>query len=192
MSYEILGADDDALSELLSGDLEIVGEDDDYLGSVGVVIGADGEQYEIVGAAGGASAAKKNLARQVASKNAVMLKRTAPQSRRRLPLGFAPTVVAAGATAQIPAAPQNIIRGETLCIPSDIAFFVSIVDIKVGNSSQLVEAVELPGAMYTEVSRNNQLSLDSAQLGSQLSIQVRNNDAVPLTFRAGIVGTVVK
>jgi hypothetical protein len=180
--YEILGADTDALEELLSGEFDIVGEDDDDL--LGSVSG-----YEIVGAAPNR---KQQLARAVAAKNAVVVKRSAPTARRRLPLGFAPTVVGIGATAQIPAAPQNSIRGETLCIPSDIAFDVSIVDIKVGNASQLVEAVELPGAMYTEVSRNNQLSLDSAQLGSQLSIQVRNNSVAALTFRAGIVGTVVK
>ena len=134
------------------------------------------------------AAALKNIA----SKNAGAVISRGLDKRRRYPLGFVPTTIAAGATTLIPGAPQNLFRAERTVIPSDIAFDLGIVDIKVGNQSQFVQSVEVPGAVFSEVSIYTGVTFDTAEVGNQISIQARNKSLVALEFTAAALGTIAK
>lgn len=183
--YGEIGADEellDALSISGAGNTEIVGSGG----------------YEIVGAAPTtqrrAAAAGNPQARAIAMKHAIAVRQQALSKRRRFPLGFVPTAVAGGGatTAVIPAAPQNLFRAERVTIPSDIAFDFGVIDIKVGNSSQLVSGGEVPGAIFTEVAIDNEVTFDTAEVGNQITITVRNTNAGALTFRGALMGTIAK
>ena len=168
---EIIGADEQLLSMLVSG-----------MGNT-----------EIVGAAQAAlSQGNVNLAQRIMARGAAAVVNRPLDSRRRFPLGFTPTSVAAGATATIPAAPQNLFRSERLVIPSDIAFDFGVADIKVGNQSQLAQSVEVPAALFSEVAIDTQVTFDTAEVGNQISVQVRNKTVGAITFTAAILGTVAK
>jgi hypothetical protein len=178
---EIIG-DDDFLESLVEG-----GVGDDVLDDL---ISGDGSM-EIVGAKGNA-AKRKALLRKLMAKNAGAVVSRGLDRRRRYPLGFVPTAIAATATVQVPSAPQNLYRPERLVIPSDIAFDLGIVDIKVGNQSQLVQSVEVPAALFSEVAINTGVTFDTAEVGNQVSVQARNKSAAALEFTAGLVGTIAK
>lgn len=185
--YEIVGDDyDDDDGEI---GYEIVGEDDDLLDAMAV--SGDG-MSEIIGARKRGRRPKARLVRRIASKNAKAVMRRSPNRSRRYPLGFVPTAVAAGAAASIPAGPQNLFRAERLVIPSDIAFDFGVTDIKVGNQSQLVQNVQVPAAVFSEVAIDTEVTFDTAEVGNQISIDVVNNNVLNLTFRAAMLGSIAK
>jgi hypothetical protein len=137
-------------------------------------------------------ALRKRALRKMAMRNSGAVISRGLSRRRRFPIGFVPTNVGAGVTLLIPAAPQNLFRPERLVIPSDIAFDFGVVNINVGNTSQLVQAVEVPGAMFSEVAVDTNVTFDTAEVGNQLSVQVRNKAAIQIQFTAGVLGTIAK
>lgn len=171
--------------DIISG-LEIIGaDDDDEYGA----IGADPEAFlEALSVSGNG----KNAASQVMQRNQAVIRRQMPDKKRRYPLGLTPVVVNAGATAQILAAPQNIFRAERLVVPSDIAFDFGISDVKMGNQSQFVQNAEVPAAIFSEVAINTGVTFDTAEVGNQLSVTVRNKSAVNTEFTAAFIGTIAK
>lgn len=180
VGYEdIIGDDDAFLDELISGD-----ELED-------LISGDGSQ-EIIGAARRRPNRRSAALRKIAMRNSGAVVKRGLDRRRRYPLGFVPTSIAASTTAQIPSAPQNLYRPERLVIPSDIAFDIGIGDIKVGNQSQLVQSVEVPAALFSEVAINTGVTFDTAEVGNQVSVTARNKSGVALEFTAGLVGTIAK
>jgi len=185
---QLIGAvgDDDFLDALVEG------------GAADFLVSGDGSS-EIIGAAASASAAKRAAAakkaaalKQLAMRNAGAVVNRGLDRRRRYPLGFVPTAVAAATTVQIPSAPQNLYRPERLVIPSDIAFDAGVADIKVGNQSQLVQSVEVPAALFSEVAINTGVTFDTAEVGNQVSVNIRNKSASAFEFTAGLVGTIAK
>jgi hypothetical protein len=128
----------------------------------------------------------------VESRNAGMVVDQQLCNKRRYPLGFVPTDVLTGQTLNIPAAPQNLFRPERLVIPSDIAFDFGVTDIKVGNTSQFVQNTEVPAVLFSEVAINTNVYFDSANIGNQVSVQVRNKSAGTLNFTAGLIGAIAK
>ncbi len=188
-----IGADD--VEDILFG-LDVIGDDDDddeYLEDL-LVEGAG--DTEIIGRKvkrrrkGGAKRAA--ALRRMVMRNAGAVINTGLNRRRRYPLGFVPTTIAAGASSQIPAAPQNLFRPERLVIPSDIAFDTGVRDIKVGNTSQLVQSVEVPAALFSEVAINTGVTFDTAEVGNQVSVDARNKSGLAFEFSAGLVGTIAK
>jgi len=184
MSYDIVGGyeDDDDISGSIGAD--IIGADDDALMRALAVSGLG--MSEIVGAANPA------LARRIRQRGAKVVRQKRPNTDRRYPLGFVPTSVGAGATLNVPGAPQNLFRPERLVIPSDIAFDFGVTDIKVGNTSQFVQNVEVPAALFSEVAINTAVQFDTAEVGNQISISIRNKSAGAVEFTAGAVGTIAK
>lgn len=203
----------------MSGPYDLVGTElidgDDGSGSIGAadligaLIGAeliDGDDAlnalvsgagtsEIVGASRGANAKKARAAaalRAIAMRNAGAVVNQGLNKRRRYPLGFVPTPIAAATAALVPAAPQNLFRPERLVIPSDIAFDFGVRDVKVGNQSQLVQSVEVPAAVFTEVSIDTNVTFDTAEVGNQISVDVRNKSVDEIEFSAALIGTIAK
>jgi hypothetical protein len=199
MSFDIVGSNDYGSI----GYEELIGAmgDDDFLdalvqGSVGdLLISGDGSS-EIIGAAANAkraaNAKKQAALKALAMKNAGAVVSRGLDRRRRYPLGFVPTAVAAATSVQVPSAPQNLYRPERLVIPSDIAFDAGVADIKVGNQSQLVQSVEVPAALFSEVAINTGVTFDTAEVGNQVSVTIRNKSAAAFEFTAGLVGTIAK
>lgn len=158
------------------------------------IVGGDGSS-EIIGAEliGAAAAGNKAALRQIAMRKAGAVVQNQLKNRRRYPLGFVPTEVDSGDAATIPAAPQNLFRPERLVIPSDICFDFGVQDIKVGNQSQFAQSVEVPAAVFSEVSIDTNVTFDTAEVGNQISILVRNKGTTDdLEFTAAAIGTIAK
>lgn len=158
------------------------------------IVGGDGSS-EIIGAEliGAAHHGNKAALRAIAMRKAGAVVQNQLKNRRRYPLGFVPTEVDSGDAATIPAAPQNLFRPERLVIPSDICFDFGVQDIKVGNQSQFAQSVEVPAAVFSEVSIDTNVTFDTAEVGNQISILVRNKGTTDdLEFTAAAIGTIAK
>ena len=203
-SWETIMGDDDDFGEIGAeldlvggmGTSEIVGEDDEEWGGEEDLLNALS-----IGAARRGKHKRATAIRRVAQKiaeyrkidpGAVAVRQRELNKRRRFPLGFQPTTVNAGATSNIPAAPQDMFRPERLVIPSDTAFDFGVQDVKVGNTSQLVSGGEVPAALFTEVSIDTHVHFKTAEIGNQMSVSVRNKTGASIEFSAGVVGTVVQ
>lgn len=202
MSFDIVGYDEDDDFGSIGYD-QLIGAlgDDDFLdalvsgGGSQFLVSGDGSS-EIIGAAKNAkkaqAAKKAAVLKQLAMRNGGAVVNRGLDRRRRYPLGFVPTAVAAATSVQVPSAPQNLYRPERLVIPSDIAFDAGVADIKVGNQSQLVQSVEVPAALFSEVAINTGVTFDTAEVGNQVSVTIRNKSASAFEFTAGLVGTIAK
>lgn len=199
MSFDIVGDDDDDYGSI-GMDPQFVGADDlSFLNSLvsgedlQALISGDGTS-EIIGAVKKAAGnAKKQAAlRQLAMRSAGAVIKRGLDRRRRYPLGVVPTTITSGDTETIPTTPQNLFRPERLVIPSDIAFDVGVTDVKVGNQSQFVETSEVPGSLFSEVAINTGVTFDTAEIGNQISVQIRNKSLSDVEFTAGFVGTIAK
>lgn len=193
MSYDLIGLDDfddDDDDDVGAIGLDmLVGEDDDVLDAL---VSGDGSS-EIIGAAKrGKSAKKRAVLKMLARRKAGAVVKRELDKRRRYPLGFAVTTIGGGAAAIVPANPQNLFRAERLIIPSDIAFDLGVRDIKVGVQSQFAQNQEVPAAMFSEVAIDTGMGFDTAEIGNQVSIDVRNKTAVAVDFTAALLGTVAK
>jgi hypothetical protein len=210
MSYELLAGlldDDDDVgaigADLIAAALDDDDDDEDIAGDdeiLEALVSGAGDS-EIIGrkalkartsAKVKKALAKKKLLKRFAAKNGAAVVQRGLERKRRYPLGFVPTNVLAGVTQNIPAAPQNLFRPERLVIPSDIAFDFGVPDIKIGNQSQLVQDVELPGAIFSEVSIDTGVHFDTAEVGNQISCRARNKSAVAIEFSAAVLGTIAK
>lgn len=196
MSFDIVGDDDDDYGAI-GMDPQFVGDDMSFLnslvsGDLDALISGDGTS-EIIGAnPRNKNAGKKQALKQLAMRSAGAVIKRGLDRRRRYPLGVVPTSISAGDTEVIPTTPQNLFRPERLVVPSDIAFDVGITDVKVGNQSQFVETSEVPGTLFSEVAINTGVTFDTAEIGNQISISVRNKSLSDVEFTAGFVGTIAK
>lgn len=186
----------DIIGDLLDDD-----DDDEFEGAIGADDDDDDVLEELISGAGntdiiGKKAATKRiklaLYKKLMRKRAGAVVKRGLSSRRRNPLGFVPTSVGAGVTSQIPSSPQNLFRPERLVIPSDVAFDFGVSDIKVGNVSQLVQSAEVPAAIFSEVSIDTDVYFDTAEIGNQVSVNVRNKSAGAIEFTAALLGTIAK
>lgn len=197
MPYDMIGDDDFGAigADLLIGDddiLDLLSVEGDGNDDIADLVGGAGDS-EIIGAGGSRrKRARAAALRRLAGRNAGAVVKRGLDRKRRYPLGFVPTSVAATTTTAIPSAPQNLFRPERLVIPSDIAFDLGVLDIKVGNQSQLAQSVEVPASLFSEVAINTGVTFDTAEVGNQVSVQVRNKSASALEFTAGLVGSIAK
>jgi len=196
-AFDIVGDDDDDDYGSIGMDPQFVGDDGlSFLnslvsGQLDALISGDGTS-EIIGAKAGGNAKKKAALRQLAMKSAGAVIKRGLDRRRRYPLGVVPTTITAGNTQTIPTTPQNLFRPERLVIPSDIAFDIGVADVKVGNQSQFVETSEVPGTLFSEVAINTGVTFDTAEIGNQISVALRNKSLADVEFSAGFVGTIAK
>lgn len=195
--FDIVGDDDDEYGSI-GMDPQFVGDDMSFLNSLvsgdfDTFISGDGTS-EIIGAAKAAAgnAKKKAALKQLAMRSAGAVIKRGLDRRRRYPLGVVPTTITAGNTATIPTTPQNLFRPERMVIPSDIAFDIGVTDVKVGNQSQFVETSEVPGTLFSEVAINTGVTFDTAEIGNQISVALRNKSLADVEFSAGFVGTIAK
>jgi hypothetical protein len=197
MGYELVG--DDGFGSV-GADIFGAGDQDALMHALSVsglgnteLVGVD----QIVGAAANPRHPKHHQAKralqQIRMRHAKGVIDRPLDRERRYPLGFVPTTLPASTTALVPAAPQNLFRAERLVIPSDICFDIGVVDIKVGNQSQLVQSVEVPAAVFSEVAIDTHVTFDTAEVGNQISVQARNKlTSGPVDFTAAMIGSLAK
>lgn len=87
------------------------------------------------------------------------------------------------------ARPQIVFRGERLVIPAGLARFFNIVDIKVGNRSQLANSTAIPATTFVETAIGVRLALDTATVAQDVTLVVENLSRKTRAFRAAIIGT---
>ncbi len=112
---------------------------------------------------------------------------------REFALGFR-EVVPARQQWNVKAQPQVVFYGERLVIPSGengCAEKFSVLDIKVGNRSQLVETTKLPAMVWAETAQGVRLKLDPAFIAQDIIISVENETDAPETFKAILFGAAI-
>lgn len=134
-----------------------------------------------------------NLQAAAAAKQAgagVIVREQAPTKARRLVLPMASTgTVAAAAAATITARPQTIaFKPQRIVIPSTIAPDFDILDVKVGNKSQLVQSGALPGEAFQPTLFDGEMDMDTCQTSQDFVLQVLNVAVVARTFKAAVYG----
>lgn len=168
---ELVGADD-LLEDIVSGlgNTELVGYDYDETGEIGAT-------------------RNRRHRRQHAPVGRRMGVVEEPlKALRRLAIGFGPSVYTASLQQDVSTLPQVVFRPERLFIPSDIAFDFIVIDVKIGNRSQLVAAGALPGAMFSEVSVDVFTHWDTAEVGNQIVLTMQNIATASRTFRGAMLG----
>jgi hypothetical protein len=55
-----------------------------------------------------------------------------------------------------------------------------------------VETSEVPGALFSEVAINTGVTFDTAEIGNQISLAIRNKSLADVEFVAGFIGTIAK
>jgi hypothetical protein len=111
---------------------------------------------------------------------------------REFPLGFFQSGISAimGAIDVI-SRPQIVFRGERLVVPSSIASDFALIDIKVGNRSQLANSTALPAQVFQENAVGVRLALDTAVVAQDIALIVENVSVSGSaeTFIAALIGT---
>lgn len=184
----------------MDGDMEgdsIVGADD-ILGMLDISGDVDGDMegfslnpFRRKKGKGKMSPAQELLLRRKIARGA-MVSSLKPVAQRNLFLGFTQTGIAANALATITVQPQLPFRGYRLSIPGQFAPFFTIVDVKVGKDSQLVNPGAVPATSFSEVSVGDNISMDTCAVGQLITLQVQNIDgAAAHDFRATLFGKTI-
>ena len=126
-----------------------------------------------------------------------LVKRVADQVRAALAAGqkvrydkFPRQLLLSGTdTTDVVSRPQIVFRGERLVIPAGLARFFNIVDIKIGNRSQLANSTAIPAVTFCETAIGVRLALDAATVAMDIALVVENTSRKMRAFRAALIGT---
>lgn len=153
----------DELEEIFSGD-EIVGTE---------IVGAD----------------KRKLYGQPLRGPRVVATRPNTLYRQLLPIPA--TSVATTVTATITLKPQRIMRVERLVIDAVVAPDFDIASLNIGQENQYVAAGVIPAGIFVPDAVDVTLKGSTASVGTEIVMQVTNNNASTKTFKGCFIGTVL-
>lgn len=174
--------DEEELMREIVGEVDMVGEDEDEDEDDDEV---GGNAYDMVG-----GRKKKRRAPRGRVKG---LRRPRDFIWRRQTLGLVTAAaIVAGASGSVIARPQRPFKGKRLVVTSDVCFFFTLPDIKVGQNSQNVASGVLPGGMFSEQAVNAFVDWDTADLGNEIQVFFTNVDALAHVFNAGVIGLVAQ
>jgi hypothetical protein len=157
--------------------VELIGDDDYGVHGQEIV----GQQW-VVGADDGAP--------RVGTRREI---RNTPDTRwRRGIAGIPPTAINPAVQATISLQPQWVFRIARLVAPSNIAQDFALLDLRVGQVSQLVTVGQIPMLVLSEVAINVFIHCDTAMVGNLISLDVVNISAVAGTFRGALLGVYTK
>jgi hypothetical protein len=193
--YDISG--DDLLGDILVGDMDgdtdgdSIVSGDDILGMLDLSGDMDGDLEGLFRRKKKNSAIKKALIQRKIQQG-TLVRSLKPVAERNLFIGFTQLGIVANGLASITVQPQLPFKGYRLSIPQILANFFSIVDVKVGKDSQLVAPGAVPATSFSEVSVGDNISMDTADVGQLITVQVQNIDgAAAHDFRATLFGKTV-
>lgn len=101
-------------------------------------------------------------------------------------------VVQPGATVDVVTKPQVTFRPLRLVIPDDVAGDFTIENISIGRESQFVNAVALPGIVFSNLTNDPKLSMKTAQIAQDITVRVTNNRAAAIRFTGAFIGVCVQ
>lgn len=82
-------------------------------------------------------------------------------------------------------------HGERLVVPSNLAEFFDLIDVKVANRSQLANSTAVPAEMFGETEEGVYVGLDWAKIGQTIALVVENITSDHQTFQAALIGTAI-
>ncbi len=115
-----------------------------------------------------------------------------PDNYFEQPLGFAALQIATTVSTTATSKPQNLFRPTRLLVPSAIAAFFTIGNIRIGTDSQLVGTPAMPAQVFSELAVGAAFLLGTANIGIEISLDVTNTDTVTNDFRAVMMGQTFK
>jgi hypothetical protein len=122
--------------------------------------------------------------------NSVLVREVPNNKRRNLVIGWdSGADVLAGDTFQITTRPQLPFRGERVAVPSDLAGYFAITDIKVGNKSQFVAQGRIHSRTLSEQAVGVRMLLDTGNTSQDLIVLVENISGTDALFMASVFGT---
>jgi hypothetical protein len=138
-------------------------------------------------------AAEVAVAQRMASSGAVVREHSYTKARTWV-LPFDSVVnVPAGGTTTITSNPQMPFRGRRLSVLGSVAGFFLLNSIIVGNQPQFAALNAAgPADAFAPTAFGTDLSMDTAQANTNVSLQVTNISAAPLRFAAFIFGEAVQ
>lgn len=104
------------------------------------------------------------------------------------PLGFVSLNIAAGASASVTTNPQTLFKPVRFVVPTTIAAFFTLDDVKVGNVSQFPSSNPIPCEAFVPGMFGGGLSLRTVNPAINLQVTVTNIDAAAHDFRAAFFG----
>jgi hypothetical protein len=155
---------DDELAEIFSGD-EIVGTE---------IVGADN---------------RARLRGQPLRGPQVVQTRANTLYRQLLPIPV--TNVGIGATATITMKPQRVMRVERLIVDAVVAPDFDIVSLNIGQENQYVAAGPIPAGIFVPDAVGITLRGSTASIGTEIVMEVKNNNAAAKNFKGAFIGTVL-
>ena len=103
-------------------------------------------------------------------------------------LGLGSTLVPRMSSANISVNPYKDFRLDRLIIPSDLAEWFLVTDIKVGRESQLNSTACIPGMAFSETSFSIKLKGDIACPGQSITVSVTNQSGEARNFQGVLIG----
>jgi hypothetical protein len=124
--------------------------------------------------------------------NATLVAERAVGESNLQPLGFVALNVAAGAQAQVTTQPQTLFKPMRFTVPTTIASFFVLDDVKVGNVSQFPSSNPIPCEAFVPGMFGGGLSLRTVNPAINLQVTVTNIDNAAHDFRAAFFGISVQ
>lgn len=139
-----------------------------------------------------ASPAMKNALAAKKVQSGVLVKEEPPTRSYEYPVGFPVTSVTSTATAAITTRPQLVFRPERLVIDDAIAPQFQVNDLRVGKNSQFLNVNPIPGGIFRSTAVGVRLKCETAQINSDITINVTNNSLGTLNFSGALIGAAVE
>jgi hypothetical protein len=112
---------------------------------------------------------------------------------REYPIGFIqPNIPPQTGAIDVVSRPQLPFLGERLVIPLRVARRFSVIDIRVGNRSQLANSTAIPATAFTPTAKVMRIALDVAEVAQDIALVVENETNKNQTFQAVLIGTGAK
>jgi hypothetical protein len=194
LSQVISGNSDLADPIDISGALDIIGATTPARRQQALVAAAKKKRLGQLVAAQRRASAKKRLSglASVGIQPTLAVERGYTKSRV-YPFGFlADAPSPAGSPGNVTRRPQTPLKLQRLVIPSVIAPFFWITDVKVGKDSQLVGSDPLPAIVFQENAVAVELKGDTANVGHDVTIAFINISGAAQRFQAVMIGAAVE
>jgi len=143
-------------------------------------------------ATAGASAAATQSKGASSPMNQPSLHDVTPDNYFEQPLGFEALSIATTVSTTATSKPQNLFRPTRLLVSSSISAFFVISNIRIGTDSQLVGTPVMPAQVFSELAVGAAFLLGTANIGIEISIDVKNTDTATQDFRAVMMGQTFK
>ena len=117
--------------------------------------------------------------------------KTRPNTLYRQLLPIPVTNVGIGATATITIKPQRIMRIERLIVDAVVAPDFDIVSLNIGQENQYVAAGLIPAGIFVPDAVGVTLRGSTASVGTEIVMEVKNNNAAAKNFKGCFIGTVL-